>query len=155
MSKKGVLKQNIEKVIKIQRKEKIATPLADVATVLINSKYDKKKKRSIWDSSNWINISKLENDDVGKVGEEIIGVLCKKAGVPAKIDGMQTKERGGGIGDGKINGKTVEIKTARLGSAGNTFQHELGEVPWKAEYMLFFDIAPKKMYITKLELILN
>lgn len=51
----------------------------------------------------------------------------------------------------KSRGKTCEIKTARLGSTGNSFQHELGEDPWKADYMIFFDIAPEKMYITIFE----
>ena len=42
---------------------------------------------------------------------------------------MDSKQKtGGGIGDGIISSKTVEIKTARLGSDGKSFQHELGEV---------------------------
>ena len=60
----------------------------------------------------------------------------------------EPKKIGGGDGDGKINAKTVEIKTARLGSSGSSFQHELGETPWKAEFIIFLDIAPNKMYIT-------
>ena len=45
-------------------------PFTQLATNLINQKYDKKQKRDIWHDSKWENISKLENDDVGKVGEE-------------------------------------------------------------------------------------
>ena len=119
-----------------------------LATDLINKKYEKKQKRDIWDDSNWKNISNLENDDVGGVGEEIINHFCQKAEIVSDIDGTKTKQVGGGIGDGKIKGKTCEIKTARQGSSGNSFQHELGEVPWKAEFMIFLDIAPDKMYIT-------
>ena len=119
-----------------------------LATNLINKKHTKKQKRDIWASSEWENISDLECDDVGGVGEEIINTFCKKSQIDSDIDGTKTKQLGGGIGDGKINGKTCEIKTARLGSSGNSFQHELGEVPWKAEYIIFLDIAPKKMYIT-------
>tara|TARA_A100001015_G_scaffold312185_1_gene416854 strand:- start:1133 stop:1822 length:690 start_codon:yes stop_codon:yes gene_type:complete len=115
---------------------------------LINKKHKKKQKRDIWSDSEWKNISDLENDDVGRVGEQIIDDFCKKSQINSDIDGTKTKQLGGGIGDGKINGETCEIKTARLGSSGNTFQHELGEVPWKAKYMIFLDIAPKKMYIT-------
>lgn len=118
------------------------------ATNLVNKKHTKKQKRDIWSDSEWKNISDLENDDVGSVGEEIIDDFCKKSQIDSDIDGTKTKQLGGGIGDGKIYGKTCEIKTARLGSSGNSFQHELGEVPWKAEYMIFLDIAPKKMYIT-------
>jgi len=119
-----------------------------IVTEIINKKYEKKQKRNIWGNSRWKNISSMENDDVGKVGEEIINNFCLLAGIDAGINGIKTKTLGGGEGDGKINSKTVEIKTARLGSNGTTFQHELGEVPWKAEYMLFLDIAPDKMYIT-------
>ena len=123
-------------------------PFTTIATRLINEKYIKKQKRDIWSDSQWKGISKLENDDVGSVGEQIINVFCKKAQIVSDIDGTKTKQKGGGIGDGTIKGETCEIKTARQGSSYNSFQHELGEVPWKAKYMIFLDIAPKKMYIT-------
>jgi DNA-binding Xre family transcriptional regulator len=127
---------------------KVPNSFTTLATYLINKKHEQKKKRDIWGISEWKNISKLENDDVGGVGEEIIDKLCKKSQIVSEIDGTKTKQVGGGIGDGTINGETCEIKTARLGSSGSSFQHELGEVPWNAKYMIFFDIAPKKMYIT-------
>ena len=119
-----------------------------VASNIIDAIFEQKQRRNIWENSKWAHIAELENDDVGKAGEKIINELCSRASVPADIDGLKTKELGGGEGDGIINGKTVEIKTARLGSSGSSFQHELGEVPWAAEYMLFLDIAPEKMYIT-------
>lgn len=119
-----------------------------VASNIIDEIFDKKQKRNIWENSKWTHIAELENDDVGKAGETIIQQFCSIANVPADIDGLKTKELGGGIGDGIINYRTVEIKTARLGSSGSSFQHELGEVPWTAEFMIFLDIAPEKMYIT-------
>ncbi len=121
---------------------------ASVATNIIDHTFEKKKKRNIWENSKWAHIAELENDDVGKVGEIIMQQFCIHTNIPAEIDGLKTKKLGGGIGDGIINGKTVEIKTARLGSDGKSFQHELGEVPWVADYMIFLDIAPEKMYIT-------
>lgn len=125
-----------------------ANSFTTIATNIINKKHNQKVKRDIWGNSKWKHISDLENDDVGRVGEEIINELCKKAQITSKIDGTKTKQLGGGIGDGEIKGETCEIKTARLGSSGSSFQHELGEVPWKAEYMIFLDISPEKMYIT-------
>lgn len=122
--------------------------ITDLATDLINKKYQEKEKRNIWANSKWKNISNLENDDVGKVGEQIVGSICNSAGIESNIDGSKTKQVGGGEGDGTIKGKTIEIKTARLGSTNNSFQHELGEVPWKADFMVFLDISPGKMYIT-------
>lgn len=122
--------------------------ISTCATNIINNKYKEKQQRDIWEDCIWKNISKLENDYVGRVGEEIIETICQKSQIVSIINGVKTKQLGGGIGDGKIKGRTCEIKTARLGNKGKTFQHELGEVPWKSEYMIFLDIAPKKMYIT-------
>ena len=128
----------------------IESPLSitTMACDLIKKKHACKQKRNIWGDSKWRLISELENDDVGGVGEEIIETICKKASIDSEIDGTKTKAKGGGVGDGTIKGKTCEIKTARLGSSGQSFQHELGEVPWKADYVIFLDIAPHKMYIT-------
>lgn len=122
--------------------------MADIVKQIIDTKYEEVKKRNIWEGSNFENISKVENDDVGKIGEKIINDLCKLSDLHAEIDGIQTKQVGGGCGDGIICFKTVEIKTARLGSDEKSFQHELGEVPWNAEYMIFLDISPNKIYIT-------
>ena len=118
------------------------------AANIIDKQFKKKQERDIWENSEWKNVNMLENDDLGRVGEQIIQEINEKAKIESQIDGTKTKQLGGGTGDGKINGKTCEIKTARLGSDEKTFQHELGEEPWKAEYMLFLDIAPTKMYIT-------
>jgi len=115
----------------------------------LEEQYEKKQKRDIWENSEWKHIAELENDDTGKVGESVINGWCQKAGIPSNIDGSKTKElNGGGKGDGPINNKSVEVKTARMGSSGDSFQHELGENPWNAEFMLFLDIAPDKMYLT-------
>lgn len=120
----------------------------DLATDLINKKNAKKNERDIWGESNWKHISFLEKDDVGGVGEQIIYNFCKLSSIPAQINGVKTKQVGGGIGDGFINGRSCEIKTARMGSSAGTFQHELGVTPWKAEFMIFLDIAPKNMFVT-------
>ena len=120
----------------------------NIAITILSDIYEKKQSRDIWSKSSWKNIAKLENDDVGKYGERLTNELCSRAKIPSNIDGLKTKQIGGGFGDGYIMGKTVEIKTARLGSNSSSFQHELGETPWKAEYMIFVDISPLKIYIT-------
>jgi hypothetical protein len=102
----------------------------DVAIELIDMKYKKKQKRDIWSDSKWKYISELENDDIGKVGEEIIHNFCHISSISAFIDGSKSKYLYDGcVGDGFINSKSVEIKTARLSSNGVSFQHELGETP--------------------------
>lgn len=115
---------------------------------VVKTKFDEVQRRDIWEESRWSYISNIENDDVGKAGEKAIQEFCNNSGIPAMIDGLTTKESGGGMGDGIINGCSVEIKTARLGSGSPSFQHELGEVPWKAEYMLFLDVSPSTFYVT-------
>ena len=119
-----------------------------LATYLINKKHEEKEKRNIWENSPFENISKLENDDVGNVGEQILNEICSKSQIDAYINGTTTKQSGGGIGDGKIKGYTAEVKTARQGSSSDSFQHELGEMPWLATFMIFIDITPDKIFVT-------
>jgi len=148
MKKLVLVESTTNKTENNDKYNQVPNSFTTTATDLINKKHMQKQKRDIWSNSEWKNISELENDDVGGVGEEIINELCKKSQIVSEIDGTKTKQVGGGLGDGTINGKTCEIKTARLGSSGSSFQHELGELPWKAKFMIFLDIAPKKMYIT-------
>lgn len=147
------MEQNIDKeyfIIKIQKwyKKYIKNKnFINIACNIIQNTYEKKEKRNIWQNCKWKFIAELENDDVGKTGEKIIQMFCFYSNIESKIDGIETKKLCKS-GDGIINGKSVEIKTARLGSSGLSFQHELGEEPWKSEFMLFLDISPNKMYIT-------
>ena len=107
------------------------------------------KGATIWNDSIYKEISELESNNVGKVGEKIIQKICVEAKIVSSIDGAKTKQVGGGKqGDGKINNKSVEIKTARLGSSSPSFQHELGEHPWNTDYMMFIDISPIDVYLT-------
>lgn len=143
---------NIEKDHNNMTDVNVTSPVCiDIATNIIDFKFSEKQKRNIWGDSKWKNIADMENDDVGGAGEQIISALCSALGVSSSIDGLKTKKIGGGIGDGTINGRTVEIKTARQGSPKDGvggFQHELGEKPWVSDYMLFLDITPDKMYVT-------
>ena len=75
-------------------------------------------------------------------------MCCKYNEIDVMIDGTKTKQIGGGNGDGTIKNHTVEIKCARLNSDEKKFQHELGENPWKANYMIFLDITPNFFYLT-------
>lgn len=111
---------------------------------IVRLQHEKKQKRDIWKNSRWKYVSNLDCDDVGKIGEYMIGKLCKKLDIDSIIDGKIPYFNC----DGYINKRTVEIKTSRLGSNSKTFQHELGENPWNAEFMIFFDISPSKIYLT-------
>ena len=120
----------------------------DIAISIINKQKEKEENNNIWKNSKFQDLVKLQSNNVGIVGEELINNLCKLANILANLNGVKTKQIGGGNGDGEIMGKTVEIKTAMQGSKTTSFQHELGEVPWKANYMLFNDFAPNCIYIT-------
>ena len=116
---------------------------------IICTQKEKEESSNIWVNSRWHDIKMLESNNVGIVGEQLVQRICDAVGIEADIDGSTTKQSGGGSGDGMINNRTIEIKTARQGSSNAcTFQHELGEVPWKADFMCFVDISPQCLYIT-------
>jgi len=115
---------------------------------LISEQKIKEKKQDIWKNSPYKDLVTLQSNNVGIVGEKIIHMICKKSNIDASVDGSKTKQIGGGKGDGVIKGKQVEIKTAHQGSTSSSFQHELGEIPWHAEYMIFIDISPECIYLT-------
>jgi hypothetical protein len=118
---------------------------------IIKIQKEKEDNLDIWKNSIYKDIAKLESNNVGIVGESLIQNICKSCDIISDIDGAKTKEVGGGKnGDGSIKNKSVEIKTARLGTSKSSpsFQHELGEHPWNSEYMIFIDISPNDIYIT-------
>jgi hypothetical protein len=116
---------------------------------IINHQKEKEEQSDIWKNSPYKDLVRLQINNIGNIGEEFINSICKSANIPATCDGTKTKQVGGGEGDGKIMGISVEIKTAHQGSAVPSFQHELGEVPWKgAKYMIFVDISPDCIYLT-------
>ncbi len=126
--------------------------MESVHTMLIRIIHQQKQKEDqcdIWKYSPYKDLVKLQSNNVGNVGEELINGICELTNIPARCDGSKTKQVGGGEGDGTIMGIAVEIKTAHQGSRTPSFQHELGEVPWKGpKYMIFVDISPECIYIT-------
>jgi hypothetical protein len=121
----------------------------DMLIRIIRQNKEKEEKQDIWKDSPFKDLVKLQSNNVGNVGEEYINGICKASGIDADCNGAKTKQKGGGEGDGKIKGIPVEIKTAHRGSSSLSFQHELGEVPWKGgKYMIFVDIAPNCIYLT-------
>jgi len=121
----------------------------NMLTRIIQSQKEKENKQDIWKDSPYKDLVKLQSNNVGNVGEELINDICKLSGIEADCNGAKTKKIGGGEGDGKIMDIPIEIKTAHQGSSSPSFQHELGEVPWKGgKYIIFIDIAPECIYLT-------
>jgi hypothetical protein len=130
--------------------------MTDINTILpnnifvqsINLQTQKEEKANIWENSQYKYIQKLQINNVGDVGETFMKNICDICQIEAKIDGSKTKKLGGGIGDGLILNKSIEIKTSRRGSKTPSFQHELAEIAWKSEFMIFIDVAPECIYLT-------
>lgn len=120
----------------------------DLFIQMINIQKQKEDNSDIWKDSPYKDLVKLQSNNVGNVGETFIKKFCDICNIDAQVDGSKTKELGGGCGDGVIQGKSVEIKTSHRGCSYPNFQHELGETPWKAELMIFIDIAPICIYLT-------
>ncbi len=136
------------KILIIEDDEDFTNP-QNLFTELIRIQRLKEEKNDIWKDSPFKDFVKLQSNNAGIVGESYIQNICSITGLESSVDGAKTKQIGGGsFGDGLINGKSVEIKTAHQGSTSPSFQHELGEMPWNAQYMMFIDIAPQCIYLT-------
>ena len=115
---------------------------------LIGEQTEKEFQKDIWKDSPYKELVQLQSNNVGIVGEKLCQRFCDITGIEAAVDGSKTKKIGGGTGDGVIKGHIVEIKLAHQGSTSANFQHELGEVPWIAEFMVFIDVSPQCIYFT-------
>ena len=120
----------------------------DIFMEMIEIQKQKEDNLDIWKDSPYKNLVKLQSNNVGIVGETFIQKICDSCHIDAAVDGSKTKELGGGYGDGVILSKSVEIKTSHRGCSTPNFQHELGETPWKSEFMIFIDISPDCIYLT-------
>lgn len=140
--------ENCQREIKILRSklQSQKNPSAVLSDLIEEQRY-KEEVGNIWQSSSFGGITRLKSNNVGIVGEKLVREACLHNNINAYINGSRMRTRGGGIGDGRIKEKTVEIKTSHLGRSG-TFQHELGEYPWKADYLIFIDITPSNFYLT-------
>ena len=117
-------------------------------TIIDEEKNNQDKGDEIWKDSPYKLINLLKSNNVGNVGEKLLNKICLQCNINCNIDGSKTKQNGGGnMGDGIIKNKTVKIKTARLCKSG-IFQHELGEHPWKSNYIIFIDFTPLNIYLT-------
>ena len=143
------LTDEIDNII-LENKQNINNP-SQILLDIINTQKLKEEKANIWNNSIYKYVSTLESNNIGIVGEMLIQKICNECNIYSNIDGTKTKQKGGGKeGDGKIKCKSIEIKTARLGTSlsSPSFQHELGEQPWIPNYMIFIDISPEIVYIT-------
>tara|TARA_R110000851_G_scaffold137659_3_gene273688 strand:- start:14 stop:712 length:699 start_codon:yes stop_codon:yes gene_type:complete len=110
-----------------------------------------------WVDSPFAEIDLLKNDHSGKAGEVFVDRLCEALDIPKIFD--EDIIATDGHYDIIMNGKQVEIKTARQGkgkerkdgtfTTGN-FQHESLR-NYGCDYWLFVDIAPRGIYLTVID----
>ena len=118
----------------------------DLLVNCINKQKMKEYNNDIWEKSAYKDLVKLQNNNIGIVGEEFIHLICRECGIESEFSGVKNRHKGF---DGIIIDKKVEVKTAHKGSRNDNFQHELSEEPWKgSDYMIFIDIAPSCIYLT-------
>ena len=140
---------DIKASIPVKVESKMSESVHNMLIHIIQQQKQKEEKQDIWKNSPYKDLVTLQSNNVGNVGEELINNICKASNIIADCNGSKTKQIGGGEGDGNIMGIPIEIKTAHQGSSSPSFQHELGEVPWKgSKYMMFVDIAPECIYLT-------
>jgi len=96
----------------------------------------KEENADIWKDSPYKHIVKFQLNNIGNIGETFIQNICDTCQIQAQV------------GNGLILNKSIKIKTSHRCSSTPTFQHELGETPWKTEFMAFIDIAPMCIYLT-------
>ena len=100
-----------------------------------------------WGQSPFADIDRLKNDHSGKAGEVFMDKLCEELNIPKVYDGDIIADDG--HYDIVINGKLVEIKTAREGKDG-TFQHESLRNTG-CDHWVFVDVTPNNIFVTVLK----
>lgn len=113
----------------------------------INEVVEIQDSHDAWANSKYEFIDKLKADFSGKVGEVYLKKLCDNLSIESEDYG-DVNSRDNGHYDITINGKRVEVKTARLGKQGS-FQHENLIVDKDVlDYFAFVDIEPNRFYLT-------
>jgi len=103
------------------------------------------QRASDWTGSLFARINQLKPDHAGKVGELFVTRLCRMLGLEC-VYNEDINDQDDGTYDTVVNGKRVEIKTARLGKQGG-FQHESLRTEG-CDYYMFLDIVSTHFYIT-------
>jgi hypothetical protein len=109
-------------------------------------------KKSVWDGSPLEGIRKMSADAIGFEGEALLVKLCKKYGIDVEWDGNKNVSKKGDdrAYDMLVRGRTVEVKTARMGESF-VFQHESLRNENSPDFWVFIDISPHDTYFTVID----
>ncbi len=76
-------------------------------TSQIRKQREKEVSTNIWENSVFVDLPKLQSNNVGNVGEDFMQAICQGVGISCSIDGVSNKQLGGGGKDGIIMDRTV------------------------------------------------
>jgi hypothetical protein len=114
----------------------------------IGEEVSARQSASDWIGSPFVAIDHLKPDHAGKVGELFVKRLCDGLGMACAYN-EDINDQDDGTYDVLLNGKRVEIKTARLGKQKG-FQHESLRAAG-CDYYMFLDITSTCFYVTVCE----
>ena len=105
-----------------------------------------KPAKTMWDDTPLADFGRVEIDTRGSVGELLVVKLLEAGGrAPVYNQDATDAEK---HWDFMCDGLSYEVKTASLGKAGRTFQHENIYKGRKYDGLIFVDIAPEDIYIS-------
>jgi len=113
---------------------------------IIEEQTRKQIERTIWADSEYSQIEGLKNDYSGRAGELLAASICENLGISYVYVEDQVNQNDGTY-DIIINECRVEVKTARVGNDGKTWQHESMR-DHGCDYFLFIDIDPSALFLT-------
>jgi len=142
--KYNIDKKDLQKDFNNSRNDKKYKEGSKTLVEIIGIQKQKEENSNIWDRSPYEDLTKLQSNNAGIVGETFMKKICDSFKIEASVYGSKIKNKA----DGLILNKSIEIKTSHRGSSADSFQHELGETPWIAEFMIFIDVSPTCIYIT-------
>jgi len=112
----------------------------------ITEQKNKQTQSSLWGGSIFEDIDTLKNDYSGKAGELLALRLCEAYNIDHDYD-EDIVNQDDGTYDITIKEKLVEVKTARVGSDGATWQHESLR-DHGCDYFWFTDVVPDGYYLS-------
>jgi hypothetical protein len=113
---------------------------------IIKEQNRKQIEKTLWANSQYSQIESLKNDYSGRAGELLAASICENLGINYVYVEDEVNQNDGTY-DIIINGRKVEVKTARVGNDGKTWQHESLR-DYGCDYFLFIDIDPNALFLS-------
>ena len=113
---------------------------------IITEEKQKQVESSRWGNSIFEEIDELKNDYSGRAGEVWVHELCNHLGIDNQYNADEVNQEDGTY-DITIKIKTTEVKTARVGTKEDNWQHESLR-DHGCDFFWFNDVVPEGVYVT-------